>query len=352
MSAESEILAEVDALKAKFSDTRALYREVCALIFFRFGITPTANKLYQYVRRGSMNVPTEEVGKFWDELRQKARIDIEHPDLPDEVKSLAAEVIAGLWRQASDAARGELAAARLENQAEADAAREAQASAEAAARQAQVGLEQQRAELSQRDEALRSVQVDLEAERRAHAGAQARVQELLSQLDQGRIQQQRQQEGFSADLARARETVEAAQERAAAAERRALMEIEQERQARARAEKTSEGLRDRLGEAEGRERQQSLTHAEAVTRLQMELNAATAALRGAQEAREALQTEVARLVQRLFDSQQAAARHQTEAQTLQALVERLTPPPTPATADVAQAAPARAARKKAGTSGA
>lgn len=47
MRAESEILAEVETLKAKFSDTRALYREVCVLLFFRYGITPTANKLYQ-----------------------------------------------------------------------------------------------------------------------------------------------------------------------------------------------------------------------------------------------------------------------------------------------------------------
>ena len=52
MSTETEILAEVDALKAKFADTRALYREVCVLLFFRHGITPTANKLYQYVRKG------------------------------------------------------------------------------------------------------------------------------------------------------------------------------------------------------------------------------------------------------------------------------------------------------------
>lgn len=46
MSTEIEILSEVESLKAKFGDTRALYREVCALLFFRFGITPTANKLY------------------------------------------------------------------------------------------------------------------------------------------------------------------------------------------------------------------------------------------------------------------------------------------------------------------
>ncbi len=93
MSTETEILSEVESLKAKFGDTRALCREVCALLFFRYGITPTANKLYQYVRRGSMNVPTDEVGKFWGDLRQRARVDIQHPDLPDPIKAVAAEAI-------------------------------------------------------------------------------------------------------------------------------------------------------------------------------------------------------------------------------------------------------------------
>ena len=111
MSTESEILAEVEALKAKFTDTRALYREVCVLLFFRFDITPTANKLYQYVRKGSMNVPAEELAKFWDDMRHKARVDVDHPDLPAPIKAVAAEAIAAIWRQASEAARGELAGA-------------------------------------------------------------------------------------------------------------------------------------------------------------------------------------------------------------------------------------------------
>ena len=347
MTIESEILSEIELLKAKFSDTRTLYREVCVLLFFRHGLTPTANKLYQYVRRGSMNVPTEQLAKFWDDLRHKARVDIEHPDLPEEVKALAAEAIAGLWRQASDAARGEFAAAKLENQAEAERARAAQADAEAVLRQAQEELDQLRAELAQRDEAVRAGQAEVEAERRTQAGTQARVQELLSQLEQARAQQQRQQDAFSADLAKARETVDAAQERAAAAERRALMEIEQERQARARADKAVEALRERLGAAESRERQQSLTHAEAVTRLQMELNAAVAALKGAQDAQAALERDVEGLRQQLFESRQATARHQAEAHTLQGLVERL----TPAQAAASAAPQARTSREKAGTGG-
>lgn len=343
MSTESEILAEVELLKAKFSDTRALYREVCALLFFRFGITPTANKLYQYVRRGSMNVPTEEVGKFWDDLRHKARVDIEHPDLPDAVKAAAAEAIAGLWRHASEVARSELAGARLELQVDAERAREAQAGAEQAVREAQESMEQLLGEIAQRDEALSAVQADLEAERRAHAGAQGRVQELQAQIEQARIQLQRHQEAFSADLAKARGDIEAAQERASAAERRALLEIEQERQARSRADKAAEALRDKLAEAESRERQRSLEHAEAATRAQMELSAKSAALARALESQETLEREATELRQRLNETLQAGARHEAEAQTLRAMVERLTPRTT------GSETPAKSRRKPSGS---
>lgn len=341
MSTESEILGEIELLKAKFSDTRTLYREVCVLLFFRYGITPTANKLYQYVHRGSMNVPTEELAKFWDDLRHKVRVDIEHPDLPEGVKATAAEAIAALWRQASEVARTELAGARLELQADAERAREAQAAAEDANRQAQETVEQLRGEVAHRDDAICAGQVELEAERRAHARAQGRVQELQTQLEQFRIQQQRQQEAFSADLANARGDVDAAQERAAAAERRALLEIEQERQTRARADKMAEGLREKLAEAESRERRQSLEHAEAITRSQMELTAKSAALLRALGAQDELQREAADLRQQLNEARQTAASSAAEAQTLKALVERLTP------AAPAAEQPARTSRRKA-----
>ena len=225
MSTETEILSEVEALKAKFGDTRALYREVCALLFFRFGITPTGNKLYQYVRRGSMSVPTEELAKFWDDLRHKARVDIEHPDLPAPIKAAAAEAIAAIWRQASEAARGELAAARVELEANAEKARVAQSMAEAAVARWETAANDLREKIAKAEAARDVVKGELEAERRAHAGAQGRVQELQTQLEQARAQQQRQLEAFSADIAKAREDVEAAQERASAAERRALLEI-------------------------------------------------------------------------------------------------------------------------------
>ncbi|KQY80936.1 DNA-binding protein [Pelomonas sp. Root1444] len=345
MSTETEILSEVEALKAKFSETRALYREVCALLFFRFGITPTANKLYQYVRRGSMNVPTDEVGKFWDDLRHRARVDIQHPDLPGPIKAVAAEAIAALWSQATEAARGELAAARLELQADTERAQQAQAAAEQALASAQAATEQLRAELAQAKERVRQAQAELESERRGHAGTQARVQQMQSQLEEAGRQQQALQDGFTAELAKTREAVEAANERAAGAERRALKEVEQERQARARADTAAEAARQRLAEVEAAAREQAVQHAAKATRLEIDANQAKLALNMAAQARDELNREVATLQQQLADRQQAASRYQAEAKTLQALIERLTPPPAPE----GGASTGRTTRRKAGS---
>ena len=122
MNEQSQIQSEVDALREQFSDTKALYREVCALLFFRYGITPTASKLYQHVRKGSMSAPAEALAKFWEELRGKARVEIDHPDLPDALKEAAAQAVSVLWTEATQLARTELAVFRAEAHSEAQKA--------------------------------------------------------------------------------------------------------------------------------------------------------------------------------------------------------------------------------------
>lgn len=72
-----------------------------------------------------------------------------------------------------------------------------------------------------------------------------------------------------------------------------------------------------------------MEHAEASTRLQMELTANRTALQRAQQGTEDLQRDIASVRQQLAEAQQAATRHQAEAQTLQALVARLAPVPAP-----------------------
>src|ERR1700739_2960532 len=115
---EARLAAEIDRLKAEFPKTRELYREVCALLFFRFGITPTANRLYQLVKRGSMSTPTQVLGEFWTELREKSRVRIEHPDLPADLQSAAGELVATLWARSTASAQAALGALRDELEAQ------------------------------------------------------------------------------------------------------------------------------------------------------------------------------------------------------------------------------------------
>ncbi|MCR4470043.1 DNA-binding protein [Burkholderia sp. SCN-KJ] len=88
--------AEIECLRAAYPKTRELYREVCALLFFRFGQAPTANRLYQLVRKGRMGMPTEVVAEFWVSLREKCRVRIERPDLPRDLQAAAGELVAAL----------------------------------------------------------------------------------------------------------------------------------------------------------------------------------------------------------------------------------------------------------------
>jgi DNA repair exonuclease SbcCD ATPase subunit len=102
---EQQLQIEVDKLKTEFAETKDIYREVCVLLFFRYGITPTANKLYQYVRRGSMSAPADALNKFWSELRDKSRVRIERTDIPEKISKSAGNFIAALWNEAQEAAQ-------------------------------------------------------------------------------------------------------------------------------------------------------------------------------------------------------------------------------------------------------
>src|SRR6202048_5503369 len=99
VSQDAALAAEIERLKAAFPKTRELYREVCALLFFRYGITPTANRLYQLVKRGSMGTPTDVLAEFWRTLREKSRVRLERPDLPPDLQAAAGAAVVALGDQ-------------------------------------------------------------------------------------------------------------------------------------------------------------------------------------------------------------------------------------------------------------
>ena len=101
----AHIAQEIEQLRTQFARTQDLYREVCVLLFFRHGITPTANRFCQLAKKGSMSAPAEALTRFWVTLRDKSRVRIEHPDLPAELQSATGELAAALWTRAVDMAQ-------------------------------------------------------------------------------------------------------------------------------------------------------------------------------------------------------------------------------------------------------
>lgn len=325
MSIETEIQAEVEALKARFPETKSLYREVCALLFFRYGITPTANKLYQFVRKGSMSAPSDALIRFWEELRGKAQVQIDHPDLPDALKAATAEAMQVLWVQATELARGEAQVLRVEAKAEVQAAQQEQQREHQRAESAIAQIATLQESLDAASTALRARDLDLEEERRSHAATAGRSQELQRQISQLQGQLERARSDFSIELDKGRQAIASADARAAGAQRHALMEVEQERMARGRLEKQTEALRSQLVDLEGKRSTLEAESAGAKARLQAELDAARLEVREQADVIERHGQEMAQVQRLLAAVQQEAFQYKTEAQTLRALVAQFRP---------------------------
>ncbi|QBR03120.1 DNA-binding protein [Paraburkholderia pallida] len=247
---EIRLTAEIERLKSEFPKTRELYREVCALLFFRFGVTPTANRLYQLVHRGSMGTPTAVLSEFWADLREKSRVRIEHADLPEELQGAAGELVAALWKRATAAAQASLEALRVEVE-------QARQDAGASIAAMQGDLARTETALEQRTTALLAAQVRIHELEQAQAAAAATRGALESEVE--RLQQDGRERDsalaqaradFSAELDKLRAGTELAETRLQAAEKRALLEIERERTSNARLQRDLEAASKRAARAE------------------------------------------------------------------------------------------------------
>lgn len=270
-SSDRQILADIERLRTQFTDTQELYREVCVLLFFRFGITPTANKLYQLVRKGSMSAPAEALERFWDNLREKSRVRIEHPDLPDALKTAAGDLVAVLWGQAQASAheglavfRAEAAAAVLDAQRTQGVAEDERAGALrelVAARQAIRLAEERTLDLER--------QLAGECASNAALSAQLEIEGRQQVALEGALAEARRE--FASELEKMRQALQLSEARHEASEKRSLLEIDRERTIAAKLQKelaqtrqanleANERHRTELGDVQhalGEERQQA-----------------------------------------------------------------------------------------------
>lgn len=234
---DQQIQAEIEQLKIQFPQTRDLYREACVLLFFRYGITPTANKLYQYVRKGSMSAPAEALNKFWLDLREKSRIRIERPDLPEQLREAAGDFAVALWVQAQEAAQASFSMQMAEaNEKVARAQREADI-AQQNMEKMELALEETRAHL---ENALHRV-AETEKNHAVDVSAFVALEKSLKTLQNERDQLERSLEtarqGFSSDLDKVHIALAKAEERYRSLEAKSLLEVDRERQRALKLEK-------------------------------------------------------------------------------------------------------------------
>ncbi|AQV94100.1 KfrA protein [Cupriavidus necator] len=314
---------DIAELRSRFPETRALYREVCGLLFFRYGVTPTANKLYSLVRKGSMGTPAEVLQAFWQELRGRTRVTIDHPDLPDALKQVAAEAVKTIWQAANEAATGELATLRAEARHAASAAeaeRDAARTETAAAREEVAATSAQLAEARQAHDA---VQADLAAERQVHAATQARLEAGRAELDAAGRQLAELRTQFSTELERAREQVTLAQERAEASERRSLRELDAERTARQQSERTAEALRGQLVAVRSEARDAAVAQAEVRARLEAQSAALADRLASVEQAQRKSVSDLDTVQTELAAAERRAERAEAEAALVRQLLAEL-----------------------------
>ncbi|MCC8404896.1 DNA-binding protein [Paraburkholderia sp. MMS20-SJTN17] len=246
--------SDIEVARHNTSDTQTLYREVCALLFFRYGETPTANRLYQLVRKGSMSAPAKALRDFWADVRDKTRVDVGRPDLPPEVAAAAGEFAARMWRLSSDAATAAFDVFRQDAEGQIAAARE-QAEQQDKQRQQAVDKANQAAD----DAAALRVRI---------AGLEARIVELQTANDMLTTQLAASKEeitaataaladarrDFADELAKLRRSHEQNEQRLAAAEKRALLEIDSERATAQRLRKELQASRERAATLEAQSR--------------------------------------------------------------------------------------------------
>jgi predicted nucleic acid-binding Zn-ribbon protein len=246
-SVESRIAADVEALRETAASTQALYKEVCALLFFRYGITPTTNKLYQLVRRGSMSVPGEALHAFWKDLREKSRVRIERADLPSALLDSLGELASQWWPQALEAAGQAWEGHRQDLAEQLRAADELAEGLRGKIRELEALVTDAESDVAAANEATSLVTADLAASVEDRQGLQERIRELEGALGQQTATLASARKEFTETLDKLRNDHELAVTRLGASEKRALMEIDAERQATVRLRQELTALQESSG---------------------------------------------------------------------------------------------------------
>jgi chromosome segregation ATPase len=317
------MLAEIDELRARFPRTQDLYREVCVLLFFRHGITPTANKLYQLVRKGSMSAPTEALTHFWNTLRERSRITIEHSELPDELRAAAGELVATLWKSAQSKSHEALSALQAEAAAAVDGAKADLASAQAERADTLQVFEHVRSQLRASENEVSQLRQEIAAAAATRKGLEQRLEDARRELDALQARMDQSSAEYAAERERLADRTRLAEDRFADMEKRALLEIDRERTAAARMQKMLESERTAHNSANERLRADHNEAQVTIAKLREQIGALQSAVNAQTQERDRERAELESLRSQLEVAMRQAVGADARAAQLREEVDRL-----------------------------
>lgn len=258
-----------------------------------------------------MSAPAEALAKFWSDLREKSRGRVEHPDLPEELKLAAGELVVQLWQKAQSAAEDSWAVLRAESAAQVALANEARVAAESTREAAVLDAETLKASLAQEDGRSRALEQRLAGE----VAGRVALQEQLDAAHQAAARLNTALENvrgeFAAELAKLRDAMTLSEERSQAAQTRALLEIDRERGIAAKAQKELEQVRATSFDATERHRQETRGLQEEIGNLRQRLGNMEGELRSIVVIRDGLAADLVReraVVQELSSQLNSASR--------------------------------------------
>lgn len=320
---EQQIQAEIEQLRDQFPQTQDLYREACVLLFFRFGITPTANKLYQFVRKGSMSAPAQALTKFWGDLREKSRIRIEHPDLPEELRAAAGELTAALWTRALAGANETFVAQRSEMQAAVLEAQAAQADANQKLELVRQDLAVAQQSNLQAADQIRALEQHLASEVAGREATEAQLRQVVDETHRLQIANEQARREFATELEKQRSATLLTEERFYAAEERALLEIDRERTQAAKLQKELEQARSAAAHQTDRHRAELASLQTDIGQLRQRIGILEGALQTTTAARDQVVAEAGSLRGQLTEALSQSAARRVEADHLRQRAEEL-----------------------------
>lgn len=213
-----KLLDQVASLCEQIKDTRELTRAVANLLF-QEGERPTASRVLQLTRRGSMVTLNDEMAKWWDELRAKLDVRLVNPNIPAALLEKQGNLLGEIWDMAMSQARAEMQVYREE-------ADQKVANAEAVRSVAESFAEEQRQAAESAHARREETEQLLAAEHSARISAEGEAEHWRTQAESSALALERSRADFTTQMDAQRAALERAEQQFNDMRRQNLLEID------------------------------------------------------------------------------------------------------------------------------